>query len=69
MDIQRQEKFGEKDCFVKLDITKLNYRYKSHRGRIVLNKSDALCIIEVKNNIVKAFAVITNKQKKILTYI
>ncbi|KCZ77721.1 hypothetical protein H311_01261, partial [Anncaliia algerae PRA109] len=37
---------------------------KSHKGRSVLIKSDALCIVEVKNNIVKTFAtIIPNKEK------
>ncbi|KCZ78028.1 hypothetical protein H311_00952 [Anncaliia algerae PRA109] len=48
MDIQRQEKFREKYCFVKIDMTKLNYRYKSHRVRTVLNKIFAVCILEIK---------------------
>ncbi|KCZ76807.1 hypothetical protein H311_02188 [Anncaliia algerae PRA109] len=47
MDIQRQEKFREKDCFVKIDITNLKYRYKSHRVRTVLNKIFAVCILEI----------------------
>ena len=43
----------------------LNYKCKSHRGRSPLNRTDALCIVEVKEKIVKSFArVIPDKKKE-----
>ncbi|KCZ78085.1 hypothetical protein H311_00894 [Anncaliia algerae PRA109] len=45
----------------------LNFKYKGHRGRATNSKADALCVVEVKNGITRAFAiVISNKEIKTL---
>ncbi|KCZ77041.1 hypothetical protein H311_01956 [Anncaliia algerae PRA109] len=47
----------------------LNYRCKFHKVRSVLNKGDAFCIVEVKNNIAKTFSTIIPNKEKILLYL
>lgn len=51
-------KLGGPGRRVEIDETMLNFKAKSHRGRSPLNKSDALCIVEVGNRIMRAFACI-----------
>ncbi|KAG0439263.1 hypothetical protein DMUE_2559 [Dictyocoela muelleri] len=42
----------------------LNYKFKSHRGRSPRNKTDALCIVEVRGGITRCFAtIIENKSR------
>ncbi|KCZ79109.1 hypothetical protein H312_03508, partial [Anncaliia algerae PRA339] len=48
---------------VQIDETMLNYKCKSHRGRSPQNKTDALCIVEVGNQITRAFATIIENKK------
>lgn len=60
-------KLGGSGCTVNIDETMLNYKCKSHRGRNPLNKSDALCIIELDGHITKSFAcLISNKKRETL---
>ncbi|KCZ80226.1 hypothetical protein H312_02376 [Anncaliia algerae PRA339] len=62
-DILKMSKMGGHGAFVQVDETMLNYKCKSHRGRSALNKTDALCIVEVSNSITKAYAtIIPNKE-------
>ncbi|KAG0438117.1 hypothetical protein DMUE_3290 [Dictyocoela muelleri] len=47
---------------IQFDDTTLNYKVKSHIGRVPENKTDALCIIDYENEIKRVFAcVIDNK--------
>ncbi|KCZ78374.1 hypothetical protein H311_00594 [Anncaliia algerae PRA109] len=49
---------------VQIDETMLNYKCKSHRGRSPSNKSDSLCIVEVSNKIIRAFATLISDKKE-----
>lgn len=61
------DKMGGLDVIVQVDETMLNYKCKSHRGRSPDNRTDALCIVEVKNGITRAFAcTIPNKKAETL---
>lgn len=59
-------KLGEVGKIVQVDETMMNYKAKSHRGRSAINKTDALCLVEVdllSKKIEKVWAeVIPNKQ-------
>ncbi|KAG0442702.1 hypothetical protein DMUE_0074 [Dictyocoela muelleri] len=47
---------------IQVDVTMVNYKVKSNRGRAPENKTDALCLIEYENEIKMVFAcVIDNK--------
>jgi hypothetical protein len=63
----RDDKLGGPRFVVQIDETILNYKCKSHRGRLSSNKTDALCIVEARNSIKKAFeCIIPNKRDKTL---
>jgi hypothetical protein len=63
----RDDKLGGPRFVVQIDETILNYKCKSRRGRFSSNKTDALCIVEVRNSIQKAFeCIIPNKRDKTL---
>lgn len=49
-------KLGGPGRRVEIDETMLNFKAKSHRGRSPLNRSDALCIVEVGYKILRVFA-------------
>ncbi|KCZ81974.1 hypothetical protein H312_00617, partial [Anncaliia algerae PRA339] len=58
---------GGPGFIVQIDETMLNYKCKSHRGRSPGNITDAMCIVEVGNNICRAYAiVIENKRAEYL---
>lgn len=61
-------KFGGSGCIVQIDETMLNFKCKSHRGRSTNNKTDAICITEVRDgHISKVWAqTIPNKQSATL---
>ncbi|KCZ82174.1 hypothetical protein H312_00452 [Anncaliia algerae PRA339] len=46
---------GEPDVVVQIDETMLNFKVNGYYGRSTLNKTDSLCIVEVKNGITLAF--------------
>jgi transposase-like protein len=50
------DKLGGPGSIVQIDETMLNYKCKSHRGRSPSNRTDSLCIVEVRNGITRAFA-------------
>lgn len=52
------DKLGGPGCIVQVDETMLNYKCKNHRGRSPQNDTDALCIVEFKENITRAFATV-----------
>ncbi|KAG0442270.1 hypothetical protein DMUE_0398 [Dictyocoela muelleri] len=57
-------KLGGPGVIVQVDETMLNYKVKSHRGRSPRNKTDALCIVEVRGGITRCFAtIIENKSQ------
>ncbi|KCZ76772.1 hypothetical protein H311_02224 [Anncaliia algerae PRA109] len=41
----------------------LNFKCKDHRGRLPQNKTDGLCIVEVGNQITRAFATVIENKK------
>ncbi|KCZ78206.1 hypothetical protein H311_00769 [Anncaliia algerae PRA109] len=58
---------GGPGFIVQIDLTMLNYKCENHRGRSPGNKTDAMCIVEVGNNICRSYAtVIENKKAKYL---
>ncbi|KCZ80017.1 hypothetical protein H312_02574 [Anncaliia algerae PRA339] len=60
-------KLGGPGLIVQIDESMLNFKCKSHRDKAVSNKTNALCIVEVKNGITRAFATfIFNKYMKTL---
>jgi transposase-like protein len=60
-------KLGGPDSIVQIDETMLNYKCKSHRGRSPNNRTDSLCIVEVRDGIKRAFAtIISNKKSETL---
>ena len=60
-------KFGGFGNIVQVDETMLNYKCKSHRGRSPSNRTDALCIVEVRHGIKRAYAcIIPNKESSTL---
>lgn len=69
IDNKKQPKLGGPGYVVQIDETMLNYKVKSHRGRSAYNKSDALCIVEVKDNMVKKVWAQVIENKKIETII
>jgi transposase-like protein len=59
-----ESKLGGPGMIVQANETSLNHKIKAHRGRALLNKTDALCIIEFDSCITRAFAsVIENKKE------
>lgn len=56
-------KLGGPGFIVQIDETMMNYKCKSHRGRSPSNRTDALCIIEMSNSIVRAFACVIPDKK------
>lgn len=56
-------KLGGPGRIVQVDETMLNYKCKSHRGRSSENKTDALCIVEVNENIKRVYATIIEDKK------
>ncbi|KCZ81413.1 hypothetical protein H312_01168, partial [Anncaliia algerae PRA339] len=46
--------FGRPGIVVQIDEIMLNYRAKSHRGRSLANRTDALCIVDCLNGIKRA---------------
>ncbi|KCZ81208.1 hypothetical protein H312_01354 [Anncaliia algerae PRA339] len=57
-------KLGGPGKIVQIDETMLNYKCKSHRGRSPENKTDSLCIVEVSDKILRAYATIISKKKE-----
>ncbi|KCZ74415.1 hypothetical protein H311_04620 [Anncaliia algerae PRA109] len=52
---------------MQVDETMMNFKCKSHRGRSPHNQTDAISIVEVENNITRAFArMIENKKSETL---
>ncbi|KAG0423585.1 hypothetical protein DMUE_6138 [Dictyocoela muelleri] len=49
-------RFGGPGFIVQVDETMLNYKCKSHRGRSSSNRTDAICIVECRRGINRAFA-------------
>jgi hypothetical protein len=49
-------KLGGLGKVVQTDETKLNFKCKSHSGRLPSNKTDALCIVELGEHIQRIFA-------------
>ena len=41
-------KFGGGGLIVQVDETMMNYKCKSHRGRSPLNRTDSLCMVEIR---------------------
>lgn len=63
----KDNKLGGEGRVVQIDETGLNFKIKAHRGRPPMNKTDALCIVEVEDQITRAFAcVIANKKAETL---
>jgi transposase-like protein len=63
----KTNKLGGVGKIDQVDETGLNYKVKAHRGRSPVNKTDALCIVEVEEHITRAFAcVIENKKAETL---
>ena len=61
------DKFGGYGNIVQIDETMLNYKCKSHRRRSSSNRTDALCIVEVRHGIKRAYAcIIPNKESATL---
>lgn len=61
------DKLGGPGCIVQIDETMLNFKCKSHRGRSPENRTDSLCIVEVRGSITRAFAtIIPNKESSTL---
>ncbi|KAG0420909.1 hypothetical protein DMUE_6324, partial [Dictyocoela muelleri] len=60
----KNDKLGGAGRIVQIDETMLNYKCKSHRGRSPLNKTDALCIVEIEGRIIRAFATIIPDKRK-----
>ncbi|KAG0436669.1 hypothetical protein DMUE_4109 [Dictyocoela muelleri] len=59
----KDKKLGGVNKEVQVDETSLNLEVKSHKGRSATNKTDAICIIELKEKIKRAYAcVIPNKK-------
>jgi transposase-like protein len=55
-------KLGGPGCIVQIDETMMNYKCKSHRGRSLRNRTDTLCIVEVRGSITRAYeTIIPNK--------
>ncbi|KAG0431934.1 hypothetical protein DMUE_5528 [Dictyocoela muelleri] len=52
----QNNKLGGPGFIVQIDETMMNYSCKSHRGRPASNITDALCIVEVRNGIIQAYA-------------
>lgn len=62
-----KNKLGGPGTVIEIDETMLNFKVKSHRGRAPINKTDALCIVECKNDIERVFAcTIPNKLESTL---
>ena len=57
------DKLGGIGKIVQADETMLNYKYKSHRGRSLSNKTDALSIVEFKEEITRVFATVIPDRK------
>ncbi|KCZ80795.1 hypothetical protein H312_01802 [Anncaliia algerae PRA339] len=49
---------------IQVDETMLNFKVRSHRGRSPRNKTDSLCIVEVKDKITRAYAIIIPNKKQ-----
>ncbi|KCZ78953.1 hypothetical protein H311_00006 [Anncaliia algerae PRA109] len=65
IDNQNLKKMGRCGNIVQIDETMLNFKSKSHRGRLPLNKTDALVIVEVNNIVSQIYSeVIENKKKE-----
>ncbi|KCZ77689.1 hypothetical protein H311_01297 [Anncaliia algerae PRA109] len=46
-----------------MDKTVLNYKCKSHQGRLPHDRTDSLCIVELKEKIIRSFTcAIPNKE-------
>jgi transposase-like protein len=52
----KDDKLGGPGTVVQIDETALNHKVKSHRGRSLRNKTDALCIVEFTDHITRALA-------------
>jgi transposase-like protein len=50
------KKLGGPGQVINVDETMMNYKCKSHRGRSPLNRTDALCIVELDGHITRAYA-------------
>jgi transposase-like protein len=59
-----ESKLGGPGMIVQADETALNHKIKAHRGRALLNKTDALCIIEFDSCITRAFACVIENKKE-----
>ncbi|KCZ77544.1 hypothetical protein H311_01442 [Anncaliia algerae PRA109] len=57
------EKFSAPGFIIQIDETMLNFKCKDHRGRLPQNKTDGLCIVEVGNQITRAFATVIENKK------
>ncbi|KAG0439570.1 hypothetical protein DMUE_2340 [Dictyocoela muelleri] len=65
IDNQNLKKMDLYGSIVQIDETVLNFKSKSHRVRMPLNKTDALVIVEVNNIVSQIYAeVIENKKKE-----
>ncbi|KAG0435623.1 hypothetical protein DMUE_4634 [Dictyocoela muelleri] len=59
------DKFSGPGFIIQIDETMLNNKYKSHRVRSSRNRTDALCIVECRSDINRAYAcIIPNKKMK-----
>ncbi|KAG0429451.1 hypothetical protein DMUE_5742, partial [Dictyocoela muelleri] len=59
----KDNKLGGVNKEVQVYETSLNFKVKSHKGRLANNKTDAICIVELVEKIMRAYAcVIPNKQ-------
>ncbi|KAG0423786.1 hypothetical protein DMUE_6126, partial [Dictyocoela muelleri] len=58
-----ENKLGGPGIIVQIDETMMNFKCKSHRGRSADNNTDALCIVEFREEITRAYAqIIPNKR-------
>lgn len=60
----QDNKLGGPGYIVQVDETMLNYKCKSHRGRSPNNKTNAICIIEFKDEIRRVFAKVIQDKKQ-----
>ena len=50
IDNRKEPKLGGPLCIVQVDETMLNYKCKSNRGRSSTNRTDGICIVEVRSS-------------------
>jgi hypothetical protein len=59
----KTNKLGRICKIMNVDENYLNYKVKDHRGRSPVNKTDALCIVEVEEHITRAFSCFIENKK------